>query len=285
MKISTLSKLIGISLISIVASANAQFNLDLSTTTTTGTHTTDLDTVKFTWDQLQPTGTGVLDSFLRVQRNGTEQGYNTTQANAGALPFEEKFGNFTHDVTFASMVDHDNDGFYEFVLDIGEPVVRNKSESLLTLDGLKLFATDTAGQNGNAVDGNGNWVGPAGNSTLLWDLDSDIGGNYQDNFILLDANRNGKPGNGVSDMLMDVTKSIIDNAIASQPNFILWSRFGLGSASGEDSHGTFEEWAQVRDDSFIPPPPSGGGEVPEPRTTALIAVAFLALLIARRKIF
>src|SRR5262245_24901908 len=35
--------------------------------------------------QPHPTGTGVIDSFLRVQMNGTEQGFNTDYRSSGPV--------------------------------------------------------------------------------------------------------------------------------------------------------------------------------------------------------
>src|SRR5690349_8970398 len=40
----------------------------------------------------QSTGTGVIDSFVRIQNNGTEQGFNTD----GTPQFDTKSGVFTH---------------------------------------------------------------------------------------------------------------------------------------------------------------------------------------------
>lgn len=227
------------------------------TVANSGTVSDGTNTVTFTFDQLQPSGTGVLDSFLRVQRNGTEQGYNTTVANAGQLPFEEKFGNFTHDVLFSSM--KSANGVFSFVLDIGEPV--SQSNSLLSLDGLKLFKATAGGQNSSAVDGNGDASGIAG--TLLWNMDAQA-----DNYILLDSNRDGKPGNGVSDMLMEVPEAVFAGMLPSE-YFILWSRFGLqnGATSGAGSFGTFEEWALL-----IPAGLPVVG-VPEPSSGPLVALA------------
>ena len=226
------------------------------TTNNNGTISDGSNSVKFIFDQQQPSGTGVLDSFLRVQRNGTEQGYNTTVANAGQLPFEEKFGNFTHDVLFSSM--KSANGVFSFVLDIGEPV--NKTNSLLSLDGLKLYKATSGGQNSSTTDGSGNANGIIG--TLLWNMDA-----LADNYILLDANRNGNPGNGVSDMLMEVPEAVFTGMMPNE-YFILWSRFGLqeGATAGAGSFGTFEEWALL-----LPGLPVVG--VPEPSSFPLVALA------------
>ena len=234
-----------------------------------GTINDGANTVTFTFDQEQPTGSGVLHSFVRIQHNGTEQGYNTTQANAGALPFDEKFGAFTHDLSFGAL--QVVDGNYKFVLDIGEPA----ATSLLSLDGLRLYVTDTPGQNSSSVDGNGDASGITG--TLLWDMDALL-----DNYILLDANRNGKPGNGVSDLLMEVPTAVFAGVSSSQ-YIILWSRFGLqdGAHAGAGSFGTYEEWAQLTSSDDGGGPPTG---IPEPGTLSVLALGLLGLgYVVRRR--
>lgn len=232
---------------------------------------TNLGDVAFEWGQFYTTGTGILDPFVRVQRTGDEQGYNTTQDSNGLLPFDESYGVWTHDVLISSFRDIDNNGTFQFVLDIGEPAA--KTQSLLSLDGLKLFSTSIPGQNGNAVDELGNWVGPE-NGTLLWDLDADSEGNFVDNAILLDSNRNGNPGNGISDMYMDVATSIFDVAPSDQTYFILWSRFGLTADAGASAAGTFEEWSSVG--AVVTP-------VPEPKTIFLLMLGLGLLFWVARK--
>src|SRR5947209_3532589 len=68
-----------------------------------GTITNQYGTAIFEFTQPQPTGTGVIKPFLRVQADPTEQGYNTSGVTPAA-PFDAKAGNWTHDLTFADLM-------------------------------------------------------------------------------------------------------------------------------------------------------------------------------------
>src|SRR5947207_13622021 len=62
-----------------------------------GSFTNQYGTSIFQFTQPQPTGTGYIDPLLRVQANGTEQGYNTS----GGTPLDDKGGLCTHDITIS----------------------------------------------------------------------------------------------------------------------------------------------------------------------------------------
>src|SRR5438067_13624257 len=65
-----------------------------------GTITNSYGTATFDFTQPQPTGTGVIQPFLRVQNDPSEQGYNTS----GGTPFDDKAGPWTHNLTYADLV-------------------------------------------------------------------------------------------------------------------------------------------------------------------------------------
>src|SRR4051794_30738452 len=90
----------------------------------------------------QPTGTGVIQPFVRIQGNGTESGYNTD----GTIQFDTKdTNNWTHSITFAdvAVVTINNVKYREFFLDINES--GNTANQLLSMDKLQVYL-------GNAPD-------------------------------------------------------------------------------------------------------------------------------------
>jgi hypothetical protein len=177
--------------------------------------------VLFEFDDMQPAGSGVLEPIVRIQAKGTEEGYNTSNR---AFPFDEvpPAGTFTRDLRFGELAA--TDGLYQFVLDSAEP--RGGSKSLLSLDALQIYISDTGSQN-TAI------LGDLG--TLIYDLDAG-----EDSTVLMDAAAASAPGNGVSDVLVSIPTSIF--AGVSPDDFvILYSRFG----DTDSSEGGFEEWSVV----------------------------------------
>lgn len=216
-----------------------------------------INEAEFIFSKQQPSGSGVFNTFLRIQaagNAGNEQGYNT---DAAQLPFDTKGGIHTHSLLISSLVATGD--YFEFLLDIGEP--NTQSERLLSLDGLKFYRTSDKAQNGTTIVGD-----------LLYDMDQDENKQYLDNTVLLDANREGNPGNGVSDMLLRVPASYL-TPTATETYLILWSQFGLYPGAASD--GTFEEWAHVGE---------GGSEpIPEPGTILLLGAGLAGLALYHRR--
>src|SRR5882762_9696315 len=106
-----------------------------------GTITNSYGTATFQFTQPQPTGTGIIQPFLRVQNDPSEQGYNTS----GGTPFDDKPGPWTHNLTFADLmttaVTINGQNYFKLLLDINEP---NGAKSNISLDQLQ-FYTSTQG--------------------------------------------------------------------------------------------------------------------------------------------
>lgn len=200
--------------------------------------------VLFEFDDSQAFGTGFVDSFLRIQANGTEQGYNTSNP---AFPFDEEppAGGFTRDLQFGELTNVG--GSYLFTLDINEP--SGGSQSLLSLDRLQIYVSDTGSQNTTVLGDLG---------TLIYDLDAG-----EDSVVLMDFDN--APGSGVSDLLMTVPDSFFAG-VGATDYVILYSRFGDTQSSADG----YEEWATTT------------GVIPEPATGLLLLLGLSSLAVARR---
>lgn len=192
--------------------------LDLTTGGSEGTVAAAL----FKQTDTQPTGTGVISSFVRIHGTGVESGYNT---DARPLQFQENSSpKFTRSLRLSDVpvVVVDGVGYRQFLLDINQ----KSASPLLSLDQLKIFAGDR-----------GNLTGYDLASGRLAGLDAvynlDAGG---DNTVLMNASLNSGSGSG------DVVVLIPDARFAlaaGDPFVYLYSSFGA-TAGG---NGGFEEWA------------------------------------------
>jgi hypothetical protein len=186
-----------------------------------GTITNSYGTAIFEFTQPQPTGTGIIQPFLRVYSgNGLEEeGYNTS----GGTPFNDLAGPWTHDLTFADLmttaVTINGQNYFKLLLDVNEP---GGSKSTISLDQLQ-FYTSTQG---SLTTTNISSLG-----TLRYSFSSG-------DSVLLDAARN--HGSGSGDMFAYIPVSAFAGT-ASTDFVYMYCHFGGTDAS----QGGFEEWALV----------------------------------------
>jgi hypothetical protein len=156
-------------------------------------------------------GTGLIDSFVRIQNNGTEQGYNTD----GALEFDTKNGP-TRSLLLNDVptVTKDGTAYRQFILDINEP---NGKDSAINLTALQIFL-------GNApnLTGYSPTTGFGSNATKIYDLGNNV-------INLNDTNQ----GSGRYDLL-----AYIPDSVFTGPNSYVYLYSAFNNAEGG-----FEEWA------------------------------------------
>ena len=196
-----------------------------------GTVTNSYGTAIFQFTNPQPTGTGVIQPFLRIQANGVEQGYNTS----GGTPFDDKAGPWTHDLKFSDLqstaVSVNGQSYFKIMVDLNEP--NGQGRSTISLDSLKFFSSSTGG----ATTTNISQLG-----TLRYDLDA--GG---DNQVLFDAGRN--HGSGSGDAFFYIPASAFAGVGANE---FIYMYVKMGDSDDDGSAGGFEEFTLVRNMTPVP---------------------------------
>jgi len=204
-----------------------------------------VDGAYFASTNQQPTGTGVIDSFVRIQTNqGIEQGFNTS---ARPVEFDENTSpQFTRDLTLAEVpiVNINGTNYRQFLLDINQ----TKPNSLLSLDQLKIYQASSGGITSISSLG-----------TPVYDLDA-----KGDNWIKLNYALNHGSGSG------DMFAYIPDSAFTGDNQYVyLYSQFG----SNDANNAGFEEWAVLGQAHNV---------VPEPVTMLLMGSGLGAAFIRRK---
>jgi hypothetical protein len=206
-------------------------------------------------------GTGLIDSFVRIQRTGTEQGYNVDVKKAKLFEYDEKYGTFTHslqlsDIQSSIYDDGLGNSYYEFVLDINETT----PGSLLSMHELKIYLHNTGDKNNHK---SGSWSAP------IYDLDDN-----EDSVVEL--NYNLFPGSGRLDMIALIPTAFFGTDLDKY--VYLYSAFG----STNFSDAGFEEWAHKLEGTFNGG--GGGGDpVPEPATMLLLGTGLIGLAVSGKK--
>jgi len=185
-----------------------------------------LNTAFFTTTEIQSTGSGVIDPFVRIQGHGSIEGYNATARPL--MPNVKTSPTFTHDLRLSDITQVVNPTganpgvYYEFLLDINQ----SHAKSLLSLDKLVLYTSSTALPSADQLSD------LTGGATERFNLGFG-------NEILLNYALNS--GSGSGDLFAYIPVESFTGA-SSGDYLYLYSMFG-GKGGDYAENGGFEEWA------------------------------------------
>ena len=177
-----------------------------------------------TFEQMdqQPTGTGVIDPFLRVQANGDEQGFNTDHSPLNGDLADVKAGAWTHSVRVSDLTTVIYNGVLsvQLLLDVNQ----TSADPQVSLDELRIFTAASPDISDNA--------------TLF--AQNEVYNMGAGNRVLLDYSLNS--GSGSGDMYCYLPADLF--AGLGGQYFYLYCKFGASGGEFETNDG-FEEWAQI----------------------------------------
>jgi len=233
--------------------------------TSVGNRVTTADGVVWSQTQQQPTGTGVIKPFLRVQASShpIEEGYNTSIA---PLPMDDlgTADQWVHNVLFATV--DKSSGFVKLLLDANQ----TGSQPLITMSKFVVWRSTAAGNTATTLAALRTELG-----TPAYDMDASLG-NSQVNLAVQTTNGfDANNGSGSGDLYVNIPVSFFGGTGAY---LTLYCQFGDGTDPNYVNNDGFEEWA------FITGPQPG---VPDGGNTLLLlgsALSGLSLITSRRKL-
>lgn len=224
---------------------------------------------------IQPTGTGVINSFVRVRDNAPAvQGYNTDfrPGSPAKAPLDDiDDPNFTRSLLLADVpiVTIGGVQYRQFLLDINQ----TGSNPKLSLNQIQIFQSNgdalhtslsAADTTHDAVVGFGAGVNEV---FRMNNAQNTAGGLSTNREIQLDFSL--ANGSGSGDMFLYVR----NDAFNSKTNVILYSQFGTNTGQFENNDG-YEEWSVVKGTFNVVP-------VPAPPSAILLGVGAVVMGIGR----
>ena len=247
---------LGCSLVASLSSVDA-ITLDLSTGVSAGGIINDA--VYFADNA--GSGTGVFGKedggsvFLRIQKTGSEHGYNTSANNV----MDNKSDAHTSDLLLSTLnqVTIGGEQYLAFLLDINE----SGTAEDITLENLKVFSSSNAGLSFQTIGA----LAADASTSLIYEMDDPLG---IDHSVKIAGH-----SSGVSDMGLFIPLSSFNN---SDEYIILYSSFSSAESG-------FEEWSRGAGSGPLDDPGPPADVIPEPSSGVLGLLGSCLLFLRRKK--